>query len=70
MSQACDDAAPHPYRWVMLAGLWLIYFGFGLTVASTAPLVQPIARDLGLSHSAMGSVMGAWPLIYIFSAIP
>ena len=60
----------HPYRWVMLAGLWLIYFGFGLTVASTAPLVQPIARDLGLSHSAMGSVMGAWPLIYIFSAIP
>ena len=63
-------AAPHPYRWAMLAGLWLIYFGFGLTVASTAPLVEPIARDLGLSHSAMGSVMGAWPLIYIFSAIP
>ncbi len=73
MSQASDDAAPtapHPYRWAMLAGLWLIYFGFGLTVASTAPLVEPIARDLGLSHSAMGSVMGAWPLIYIFSAIP
>jgi len=71
--QAGEDAAPdapHPYRWAMLAGLWLIYFGFGLTVASTAPLVEPIARDLGLSHSAMGSVMGAWPLIYIFSAIP
>ena len=73
MNQAGEDAtpaAPHPYRWAMLAGLWLIYFGFGLTVASTAPLVEPIARDLGLSHSAMGSVMGAWPLIYIFSAIP
>ena len=54
----------------MLAGLWLIYFGFGLIVASTAPLVAPIARDLGLSHSAMGSVMGAWPLVYIVSAIP
>ena len=63
-------AAPHPYRWAMLGGLWLIYFGFGLTVASTAPLVEPIARDLGLSHAAMGSVMGAWPLIYVFSAIP
>lgn len=73
MIQAGKDAAPdapHPYRWAMLAGLWLIYFGFGLAVASTAPLVEPIARDLGLSHSAMGSVMGAWPLIYIFSAIP
>ena len=73
MSEESDDATSptaHPYRWVMLAGLWLIYFGFGLTVASTAPLVQPIARDLGLSHSAMGSVMGAWPLVYIFSAIP
>ncbi len=70
MSAAIAAAAPHPYRWAMLAGLWLIYFGFGLTVASTAPLVEPIARDLGLSHSAMGGVMGAWPLIYIFSAIP
>ena len=73
MSEESDEVsapATHPYRWVMLAGLWLIYFGFGLTVASTAPLVQPISRDLGLSHSAMGSVKGAWPLIYIFSAIP
>ncbi len=71
MSLARDDAAaPHPYRWTMLAGLWLIYFGFGLTVASMAPLVEPIARDLGLSHSAMGGIMGAWPLVYIVSAIP
>lgn len=73
MSAERDDAGSVtalPYRWAMLAGLWLIYLGFGLTVASTAPLVEPIARDLGLSHSAMGSVMGAWPLIYVFSAIP
>lgn len=68
--EALPTGAPHPYRWAMLAGLWLIYFGFGLTVASTAPLVEPIARDLGLSHAAMGSVMGAWPLIYIVSAMP
>jgi cyanate permease len=61
---------PDPYRWTMLAGVWLLYCCFGLVAASTAPLVEPILTDLGLSHSAMGSVMGAWPLVYIASAIP
>ncbi len=59
-----------PYRWTMLGGVWLTYFCFGLIVAAMAPLVQPITEDLGLSHSAMGSVLGAWPLVYIASAIP
>ncbi len=54
----------------MLFGVWLIYFCFGLIVASTAPLVKPIVHDLNLSLSAMGSLMGAWPLIYIAMAIP
>ena len=60
----------HPYRWVMLGGVWLLYFCFGLTVAAMAPLVRPITDELGLSHSAMGGVLGAWPLVYIASAIP
>jgi cyanate permease len=60
----------HPYRWAMLGGVWLTYFCFGLIVAAMAPLVQPITEDLGLSHSAMGGVLGAWPLVYIASAIP
>lgn len=60
----------HPYRWPILAGLWLLYFCFGLTITSLAPLVQPITRDLGISHSAMGGVLGAWPLVYIAAAIP
>jgi len=60
----------NPYRWTMLGGVWLLYFCFGLIVTSMAPLVQPIAEDLGLSHSAMGGVLGAWPLVYIASAIP
>jgi CP family cyanate transporter-like MFS transporter len=60
----------HPYRWAILAGLWLLYFCFGLLVASLAPLILPITRDLGISHSAMGSVLGAWPLVYIVAAIP
>ncbi len=62
--------AAHPYRWVMLAGVWLLYFCFGLTVAAMAPLVTPITEELGLSRSAMGGVLGAWPLVYIASAIP
>lgn len=60
----------HPYRWAMLAGVWLVYFCFGLTVAAMAPLVGAITDDLGLSYSAMGSVFGAWPLVYVASAIP
>jgi len=59
-----------PYRWVMLGGVWLLYFCFGLIAAAMAPLIQPITEDLGLSHSAMGGVLGAWPLVYIASAIP
>ena len=33
-------------------------------------MVVPIEAALGLSHAAMGSVMGAWQLVYIFSAVP
>ena len=62
--------ATHSYRWAMLAGASLVYFCFGLTVAAMAPLVNPVARELGLSHSAMGSILGAWQLVYIVSAIP
>jgi len=59
-----------PYRWTVLGGVWLTYFCFGVIMAAMAPLVQPITEDLGLSHSAMGGVLGAWPLVYIASAIP
>ena len=54
----------------MLAGVWLLYFCFGLNVAALAPLVQPITRELDISNVVMGSVFGAWPLIYIVSALP
>ncbi len=60
----------HPYRWVMLAGVWLAYYCFGLTIVTIAPLVGPIGRDLGLDHAQIGTVMGAWQLVYIASAIP
>lgn len=57
-------------RWWVLAGVWLLYAAFGLVSTSLAPLVQLIEADLDMNHAAMGSVMGAWQLVYIFSAVP
>jgi len=64
------QADPQPYRWALLAGVWLVYTCFGMAVYSTAPLVGPITRELGMSLGAMGAVMGAWPLVYIVMAVP
>ncbi len=47
-----------------------MYLSFGLVVTSMAPLVRLIESDLGISHAAMGSIMGAWQLTYIAAAIP
>jgi MFS transporter, CP family, cyanate transporter len=63
-------ASSNPYRWVMLASISFLYACFGLTVVSLAPLVGPIRQDLGLTNSEFGAVMGAWPLVYIFFAVP
>ncbi len=54
----------------MLGGVWLIYFGFGLLSLAMAPLIDPISRDLGLSYTTMGAILGAWPLVYIVAAAP
>jgi len=69
-STDADIAPLHPYRWVMLAGVWLLYFSFAMIVASIAPLVQVIETDIGIGHATMGTVLGAWPLIYIASSAP
>jgi cyanate permease len=57
-------------RWLLLLGVWLVYGAFGLVATSLAPLVLSIESDLQLSHAAMGSVMGAWQLVYIGAAVP
>lgn len=54
----------------MLFGVWLLYCAFGLVVTSLAPLVRPIVESLALSHAQMGSVLGAWQLVYIVSSVP
>ncbi len=61
------DEPKGPYRWVVLCGVWLIYFSFGLTVAALGPLVTPITDDLNMTFGEMGTVLGAWPLVYIHS---
>lgn len=57
-------------KWVVLAGLWLAYCCFGLIQGGIPPLIGPVSEELQLSRSAMGSVLGAWPLIYIATSIP
>src|SRR5665213_34846 len=68
--EGASDAAGHPHRWAMLAGVWIFYFCFGSTSAAIAPVVSRITAELGLSHTQMGSVLGAWQLVYIGAAIP
>ncbi len=60
----------HKGRWWMLLGVWLLYLSFGLNIAALAPLVPVIESDLGMSHSAMGRVLGAWQFVFILAAIP
>ncbi len=58
-----------PYRWVILALVWLLYAAFGLVNRSISPLVTPILKDLNMSYSQMGIIMGSWQLTYIVVAI-
>jgi len=66
-----NDIAPHqqPYRWLILALLWLLYFSFGVVTRAPSPLVTPIIRDLDMSYGQMGFVLGSWQMTYIVFAI-
>ena len=78
MARAFDPAAEAaaaawpvtPFRWVVLAGVWLVYATFGMATVSLAPLVGPIVRDLDASHGQMGLVFGAWQAVFIVAAVP
>ena len=54
----------------MLGALWLVYFSFGIAVFGMTPLVNAIQEDLGLSKGAMGTILGAWPLVFLVAAMP
>jgi cyanate permease len=64
------QSPPRQLRWFLLLGVWSLYGTFGLIATSLAPLVVEVETDLGMSHVAMGTVMGAWQLVYILAAIP
>lgn len=57
------------YRWVVLLLLWLLYFSFGVVTRSPSPLVTPIIRDLQMTYSQMGLVLGSWQMTYIIFAV-
>lgn len=56
--------------WLAVAGAAAVYVSFGTVIGSMASLVDEISTDLDLSRSTMGSILGAWALAYVFTAIP
>lgn len=56
--------------WWAVSGVVAVYFAFGLAIGLMPPMVDEISADLELSRSAMGSILGAWALIYVFTAVP
>ena len=73
MSIIVNEAASGPYqskyRWVVLAAVWLLYASFGLCMRSLPPIVTPILRDLNMTYSEMGFILGSWQLVYIPVAV-
>ena len=53
----------------MLSLLCLLYVAFGLIARAVSPLVTPIVRDLHLSYTQMGFILGSWQLTYIVVSI-
>jgi len=64
------QSATSSYRWVILALAWLVYFAFGLILASIPPLVNIIAADLILSYAEMGVILGGVIVMYIPLSLP
>ena len=67
--KALSEPYLRPYRWVILALLWLLYFSFSLVFRSISPLVTPILKDLHMTYAQMGLVLGSWQLTYLVFAV-
>ena len=63
------DSDEDQHRWRNLALIWLLYFSFGMVIRAIAPLVTPILKDLQLSYTQMGFILGSWQLTYIMTAM-
>ncbi len=64
------DPTVHGFRWIMLFGASLVYACFGALMSSMAVLVKPISESLQLDAWEMGTVLGAWQFVYLFTSIP
>ncbi|MHA1863595.1 MAG: MFS transporter [Candidatus Thorarchaeota archaeon] len=70
MTNEAPLSTPSSYRWIILALVWLVYFSFGLIIASIPPLVNTIAADLALNYVEMGVILGSVILMFIPLAVP
>ncbi len=70
MVEPDSDSPGRSGRWVLFAGVYAVYFAFGVVALSIPPLVGEVRADLGLSRSGMGLALGAWQLVYLGSAPP
>jgi cyanate permease len=57
-------------NWAMLALGWTIYFSFGVGVASLVPLVTILRTELNINYTQIGTLLGAWQLVFMVSAAP
>jgi cyanate permease len=57
-------------RWVMLGALCGVYFAFGVMLLAIPPMVTEVRADLDVSRRALGFALGAWALLYVFTAPP
>jgi cyanate permease len=58
------------FKWIMLALFWLLYFTFGMIRSAISPLIAPIAQELKLTNSQIGTILGIFMIAYVFLSIP
>ena len=54
----------------MLLLIWSVYSCFGIVSGSLAPISPLLIKDLNLTYTHMGIILGFWQFIYIFTAMP
>ena len=54
----------------MLLLIWSVYSCFGIVSGSLAPISSLLIKDLNLTYTHMGIILGFWQFIYIFTAMP
>jgi cyanate permease len=64
-----SEPYPASYRWLVLGLVWLLYVCHGIVLRSPSPLITPMLKDLDMSYSQMGFVLGSWQLTYLVVAI-